>query len=322
MKILVTGSSGFIGVQMCRSLLDMGHAVIGIDRCDTHELLVEKANYMHIMMDLREGPTMIATKIIAKCVPDNSCSHTYPEVVIHLAASISIEESERCPYQYYENNLFTTINLLEALNILHIKKVIFSSTVAVYSPSDIPLTEFSDASPMSVYGSSKLMCENVIRDCVRTMGIGAIIFRFFNVAGAPEYGHMQTHLITIVMDQIMKGQDVTIFGDDYETKDGTCVRDYIHVNDLIDATIMGFDWLNNNEGKYVVLNLGTSNGYTVREVIDEAVSVIGLQRPNIKVGPKRHGDVVSVVADSTKALSVLGWAPKHNLRSMIADSIR
>lgn len=344
MKIILTGSSGFIGTQIAQKLLEYDHVVIGLDFAKPSDKLTASPNYQHIFTDLRKGVSSILHDLEVVLpqitVSDTSKETTEETIVIHLAAFIKVGESEEQPFHYYENNVFSTIYLLEAMQKLGIRKFIFASTAAVYGSQDdldenFSVNEMAPCKPESVYGSTKLICETIIADYCRTHSMSALIFRFFNVAGAPEHGE-PTHLIPIILHKIESKRPFTIFGTDYPTRDGTCVRDYIHVLDLANAMMLGMNYLRNNKKECQILNLGTSIGFTVKEVVEmckklctsaNKVATVATPTSNkeeqleVIFGDKRPGDLIGLQANSSLAFSLLGWKTEYSLEDMVHDSI-
>jgi UDP-glucose 4-epimerase len=239
------------------------------------------------------------------------------EAVLHFAAVAEVGESVVNPQKYYVNNVVGTLSLLNAMRAADVRKFVFSSTTATYGvPKTVPIPEEEPQQPISPYGFSKLVVERALGDYAHAYGLGYAALRYFNAAGADPSGEIgedhkpESHLIPITL-QVALGQrsEITIFGDDYDTPDGTCIRDYVHVNDLADAHLRALDRLQPGQG--LKLNLGSGKGFSVREVIDAARRISG--RPIAeKIGPRRPGDPPRLIADSSKARQILGWSPQFD----------
>jgi UDP-glucose 4-epimerase len=248
---------------------------------------------------------------------------------MHFAALSQVGESVEKPDLYWNNNVLGSLNLINSAINNNCKNFIFSSTCAVYGNQDnIVLDEDSYQSPMNAYGSSKRAIENMLADFKIAHDFDYVIFRYFNVAGADpeaeigEFHRPETHLIPLILDTIDDKKDrLTIYGTDYNTPDGTCIRDYVHVCDIVDAHILGLNWLLNNKGSQI-FNLGTGHGYSVYEVIDQ-IKKTTKKDVLIKEGPRRTGDCSKLVSGSIRALTELGWSTKRSdLRTMISDAWR
>jgi UDP-glucose 4-epimerase len=235
---------------------------------------------------------------------------------MHFSAYSLVEESMQKPELYYENNIYGTLNLLTAMKDFGINYFIFSSTAAIYGePRSIPINEEHPASPTNVYGETKLAVEKMLGWFDVTYGIKSVKLRYFNAAGADPSGDIgemhspETHLIPLILSAALDpGEDIVIFGDDYDTRDGTCIRDYIHVNDLARAHILALDYLKSGNNS-AVFNLGNGNGYTVKEIIEVSLKVTG-REIHIRKGTRRSGDPAVLVASSDKAAHILGWHPE------------
>ncbi len=232
------------------------------------------------------------------------------DAVCHFAAFSRVGESVADPLKYYRNNVSGAVSLLTAMKETGVRRFLFSSTAAVYGePEEVPITEQCPTAPVNAYGNTKLAIERMLADCAGAWGLVSLSLRYFNAAGASaEHGEdhrPETHLIPLVLAAAMEGgEQLVVFGDDYPTPDGTCVRDYIHVLDLASAHLLGLEKL--GEGYSGVLNLGNGTGFSVREVIDSAMKVTGREIP-FRIGPRRPGDPAVLVASSAKAEEVLGW---------------
>ncbi len=306
MKILVTGGGGYIGSHMVKALGEKGSDVVVLDNFSTgHEGAVLYGKL--IKGDLSD----------VRLVHDLLAEHR-PDAVMHFAAFIQVEESVREPLKYYLNNSVNTIHLLNAMDNNGIDKFIFSSTAAVYGiPSVIPMGETEPLKPINPYGTSKVIIEKVLRDLSAAGKVRYVSLRYFNAAGSDPLGiigeshNPETHLIPLIL-KAAKGERerVMIYGTDYPTPDGTCVRDYIHVEDLIDAHMLALDYLIEG-GKSDVFNCGYGHGYSVREVVDETKKVTGVDFEVVETG-RREGDPPQLIADSTKLRKKMGWAPKYD----------
>jgi UDP-glucose 4-epimerase len=313
MRILVAGGAGYIGSHAVRYLKNSGHQVWVYDNLGIgHKAAVAKEEL--IVGDLADRPKLTAA------LRDNGI-----EAVMHFAAFALVGESVVDPAKYYLNNVCATIEVLEAMRAAGVMKLVFSSTTATYgTPEKMPITESTPQAPINPYGFSKLVVERAMDDYAAAYGLAGVALRYFNAAGAAPGGDIgedhrqESHLIPIVL-QVANGQRkaITIFGDDYPTPDGTCIRDYIHVDDLAAAHEMSLHKL--TPGKVLKMNLGTGRGYSVREVIDACRKATGKEIP-IEIGPRRPGDPPELVADNTLACSTLGWKPKYDTIESIVES--
>ncbi len=250
-----------------------------------------------------------------------------PVAVMHFAALSQVGESMQVPGKYWLNNVMGSLNLIEATVAAGCENFVFSSTCATYGDQDnVVLDENSAQYPINAYGASKRAIEDILRDFEASNGLNHVIFRYFNVAGADpeaevgEHHQPETHLIPLMLDAIDGKRDaLTIFGTDYETPDGTCIRDYVHVCDLVDAHVLGLKWLQDGKGSRV-FNLGTGSGFSVREVIDHSRAVTNRAVP-YNEGDRRAGDCTKLVSGSTRAEQELGWKPSRStLQTMISDA--
>ncbi len=318
MTILVTGGAGYIGSHAALALKKAGYGVVVLDNLAYgHRELIEDV----VKVELIVGDTndrALLDKLFA--------SHDIT-AVMHFAAYIAVGESVKEPDKYYRNNVASTLNLLEAMLSAGINKFVFSSTCAVYGmPKEIPMTEDHPHDPLSPYAASKDMVERILADFDSAMGLKSVSFRYFNASGAEPNGLLgedhnpETHLIPLsLLTALGKREHLYIFGTDYDTPDGTAVRDYIHVNDLADAHVLGLEYLLNG-GKSEVFNLGNGNGFSVKEVIETAREVTGLEISAIEQD-RREGDAPILVGSSDKARRILGWQPKYaDLRKIISDA--
>lgn len=314
MAILVCGGAGYIGSHAVKALLDKGKEVVVIDNLVTgHEKAVTGGKLY--IGDLHDG------EFLDKVFTENSI-----DSVIHFAAFSLVGESVTEPFKYYDNNVSGTLSLLEAMNRHKVKKIVFSSTAATYGePEKTPIEETDPTNPTNPYGETKLAVEKMLKWAEEAYGIKYIVLRYFNVAGAHESGEIgeahtiETHLIPIILQVALGKRDkIMMYGDDYPTKDGTCVRDYIHVMDLVEAHILAIDKLGktNESGIY---NLGNGEGFSVKEVVEVARKVTGHPIP-AEVAPRRAGDPAVLVASSQKAIDTLGWKPQHARLEEIIES--
>ena len=302
MKILVTGGAGYIGSVVTEFLIDSGHEVVIIDNLSTgHRGALNPEAAFH------EGD-LLDTGFVEKVLSDGV------EAVCHFAAFSQVGESVADPLKYYTNNVSGAISLLGAMKKAGTKHFLFSSTAAVYGePEEVPITEDSALMPVNAYGNTKLAIERMLDDCSKAWELKALALRYFNAAGASkdhgEDHRPETHLIPLLLDAAMgRRGELIVYGDDYPTRDGTCIRDYIHVKDLATAHVLGLEKL--VEGYSGVLNLGNGTGFSVLEVIEAAASVTGLEVPH-RIGERRPGDPATLVASSARAEDVLGWKREY-----------
>jgi UDP-glucose 4-epimerase len=314
MRVLVTGGAGYIGSVVAARLVAAGHDVTVLDDLSTGHADAVPAGATFVKGTLRD--------CAAEVLSDGA------EAVLHFAARSLVGESVADPGRYWSNNLGGTITLLEAMRELQVRRIVFSSTAAVYGePERTPVEETDKTRPTSPYGASKLAVDTTLTEFSRLYGFGAVSLRYFNVAGAAEQGggwlgerhSPETHLIPNVLAAAAEGRPVRIFGDDYPTPDGTCVRDYIHVTDLADAHLRALDSC--RPGQHRIYNLGNGAGFSVREVIDVCREVTGIDI-GTEVGPRRAGDPAVLVASSARIRSELGWRAERDLRAMAADAWR
>ncbi|MEM6657872.1 MAG: UDP-glucose 4-epimerase GalE [Pseudomonadota bacterium] len=315
--ILVTGGAGYIGSHACKALARAGYVPVTLDNLSTGwRDAVKFGPFEH-------GDLLDRARL-------DQVFETYqPVAVMHFAALSQVGEAMREPGRYWSNNVTGSLNLIEAAVAAGCLDFVFSSTCATYGDQDnIVLDENSAQSPLNAYGASKRAIEDILRDFETANGMRHVIFRYFNVAGADpdgdvgEFHRPETHLVPLMLDAIEGNRDgLTVFGTDYDTPDGTCIRDYVHVCDLVDAHVLGLQWLENGKGNRV-FNLGTGSGFSVYEVIEQSRSVTNRPVP-YTVGPRRDGDCTRLVSGSVRARSELGWNPKRStLETMIADAWR
>ncbi len=313
---MVIGGAGYIGSHTVRLLLEQGYDVSIVDDLSKgyrHNVPSERLNVINIC----------ETGALTELMRQNR-----PEAVIHFAAYIAVGESMKDPAKYFSNNVGGSLSLLTAMVQTGVKHVVFSSTAAVYGePDEVPILENSPIRPVSPYGESKVMVETMLRWFDQIHGITSVALRYFNAAGADPEGGLgeehepETHLIPLLLRAVMTGEPVTIFGTDYPTHDGTCIRDYIHVADLAQAHILAVEYLLNG-GRSEQFNVGTGTGHTVMEVVRAVEQVTGRRAPYV-VGPRRPGDSPSLVASSNKLRRTLGWKPEYSdLRTIVEHAWR
>jgi UDP-glucose-4-epimerase GalE len=303
-KVLVTGGAGYIGSHAVRLLARSGHEVWVYDNL-THGHRQAVAGSRLIEGQLSDRPRLTAA------LGDNKI-----DAVMHFAALAYVGESVVEPARYYENNVVGSLHLLEAMRAAGLSRIVFSSTTATYGvPDRTPITEDTPQRPINPYGASKLFVERMLADYAQAYQFGYAALRYFNAAGASPAGDLgedhdpETHLIPIVLQVALGQRDhVTIFGDDYPTPDGTCIRDYIHVDDLATAHVLALEKLDPGQG--LQLNLGTGRGHSVLQVIETCRRVTGHAIP-ATIGPRRAGDPPELVAECTKARRLLSWTPQH-----------
>ncbi|MFA5864556.1 MAG: UDP-glucose 4-epimerase GalE [Phycisphaerae bacterium] len=305
MKIFITGGAGYVGSHCAALLRQSGHELLIYDNLSTGHRAAVGAGELTVG-DLGDGKTL------------NLAMRKFgPEAVVHFAASAAVGESVKDPLAYYRNNVINTVILLETMKELGVRKLVFSSSCAVYgNPPEAPITEEMPCEPISPYGRTKRIMELVYADCARAWNLGFAALRYFNAAGASfdsslgEDHDPETHLIPIVLQAaLVRRKHVEIFGDDYPTPDGTCVRDYIHVEDLAEAHLRAL--LTVEPGSQLLVNLGTGTGHSVKELIDVAQKVTGLEIKT-KIGPRREGDTPVLFADPSRARQILKWQSRVN----------
>ncbi len=311
MAVLVVGGAGYIGSHAAHVLRRRGYEVIIYDNLSTgHKELAE--GFELIVGDISDSAKLAA--VLRRC-----------DAVMHFAAHAYVGESVENPRKYFHNNVTAALALLDAVMDSRARKFIFSSTCAVYgNPVKVPITESNPRQPVNPYGATKLAFENALEAYSQAYRLRFVSFRYFNAAGADESGtigenhHPETHLIPLIFQAIQgKRAALEIFGDDYPTPDGTCIRDYIHVNDLADAHVLGLEYLSKAES--AALNLGTGKGYSVHEVVAAVERVTGHKVPT-HIGPRRAGDPAELVADPSRAERSLNWKAKRSLEGIIASA--
>lgn len=314
MHVLVCGGAGYIGSHMAKRLASRGIEVTVLDNLSTgHREAV------------RWGPLIEADLMQAEALDSVFASARF-DAVMHFCARSLVGESVSQPYDYYSNNVTGTLNLLHAMHRHGVNGLVFSSTAAIFGyPSADAIDEGHPKNPINPYGASKFMVERILIDAASAYGLDSVSLRYFNAAGASPDGEIgeshapETHLIPNVLRAALgTGPALRIFGDDYPTKDGTCIRDYVHVDDLAQAHVLALDFMLEQRGAHA-FNLGNGRGFSVNEVIRAAESVTGLRIPR-EVAARRPGDPPTLVASSTRAHSDLGWKPRHSSLEPIIES--
>jgi UDP-glucose 4-epimerase len=311
LAVLVVGGAGYIGSHAAQVLHRKGYEVIIYDNlCTGHRELAE--GFELIVGDIADSAKL--AKALSRA-----------DAVMHFAAHAYVGESVENPRKYFHNNVTAALVLLNAVIDSRVRKFIFSSTAAVYgTPEKSPITEDSPRQPVNPYGATKLTLEMALEAYSRPYGLRFVAFRYFNAAGADDSGKIgenhdpETHLIPLILQAIRgKRAALEIFGDDYPTPDGTCVRDYIHVNDLAEAHVLGLEYL--SKGESGAMNLGTGKGYSVNEVVAAVERVTGHKVPT-HIGPRRAGDPSELVADPARAEKLLNWKAKRSLEEIVASA--
>ena len=317
--ILVTGGAGYVGSHLVMALLERGKDVIVFDSLELGHIEIIERLKKYGNLKFVQGNLMNLDDIRGVFLVNKNI-----EAVVHFAAYSQVAESVKNPQKYYYNNVYGTLNLLNAMMEFGVNKIVFSSTAATYGePEYTPIDENHPQKPINPYGNSKLMVEKIMDDYDKAYGLKSVRLRYFNVAGADsearigEWHNPETHLIPNVL-KATADKKFKMFGTDYNTKDGTCVRDYINVEDLAKAHILALDYLNNG-GDTNYINLGTNDGNTVKEVFTACEEIKGVEIP-LEVCPRREGDPASLVADNKKAREILGWIPQHDLDDCIKSA--
>jgi UDP-glucose 4-epimerase len=315
MAILITGGAGYIGSHTVKYFLDQNENVVVVDNLQSgHNNAVNVDHFSKV--DIRDKEAL-----------DMVFKNYNIEAVIHFAANSLVDESMKKPYEYYHNNVYGMMCLLDVMKENNVSKIVFSSTAATYGePKNVPILEEEETNPTNTYGETKLAMEKMMRWFDQAYGIKYVSLRYFNAAGAHESGiigedhYPETHLIPLIL-QVPLGQreKIYIFGDDYPTEDATCIRDYIHVMDLASAHYQALEYLRKDTSSEI-FNLGNGNGYSVKEVIDVARKVTNHPIP-AEVKDRRPGDPAVLIASSEKAKRILGWKPKFDsLEKIITDA--
>jgi UDP-glucose 4-epimerase len=315
--ILVTGGAGYIGSHACKALAAAGYRPVTFDNLDTGWRDAVKFG------PFADGDLLDRERL------DAVFAEYAPDAVMHFAALSQVGDSMADPGRYWRNNVVGSLNLIEAAVAAGCLDFVFSSTCATYGEQDgVTLDESCVQAPINAYGASKRAIEDILANFEVAHGLNSVIFRYFNVAGADpeaevgEFHRPETHLVPLML-QAIDGQRpaLTIYGTDYDTPDGTCIRDYVHVCDLVDAHVLGLKWLEAGRGSRV-FNLGTGNGFSVRDVIEQSRIVTNRAVPYTE-GPRRAGDATRLVSGSTRAASELGWKPdRSTMHRMIEDAWR
>jgi len=314
MNIIVTGAAGFIGTVLIQDLLNLGYNVIGVDIAPS---IIKNDKYSHYQID-------ITTKNI-NILPDKDIY-----CVCHLAAKIRVDESMKDPTMYYHHNVIGTLNLISWCHDKNITNIIFASTAAVYTDKKDDGFDENDETEISkiqsVYGKTKLMNEQMLHDYALSYNFKGYIFRFFNVCGGSEKNHgTPVHLLPIIINNIINNKQINIYGTDYKTVDGTCLRDYIHLKDISNGFVKAIQKGFTHNG-FKTYNLGSGNGHTVKEIIYQTIKVYNEYKNNTKCinvnhTTRRPGDIDILLANTNKALKELEWTPKHTLNEMIYDTL-
>ncbi len=313
MNLLVVGGAGYIGSHMVRLLARNGHTVVSLDNLSTGFAAAVKSGDL-VIGDMHDRP-LVETILRDRAI----------DAVMHFAAHALVGESVKYPAKYYQNNVVATLSLLEAMRNCNVKKIVFSSTCATYGiPEIVPIDENEKQQPVNPYGFTKLACEHALEDYAVAYGFGYAALRYFNAAGASPDGDIgedhdpESHLIPIVLQVALGQRDhITIFGNDWPTPDRTCIRDYIHVDDLGLAHMLALERLETGRG--IRVNLGTGNGFSVREVIECCRAVTGCDIREV-IGDRRAGDPPVLVANARLAADILGWVPKYQTITPIVET--
>lgn len=315
MNILVTGGAGYIGSHTVKALLEANHQVVVIDNLSRGHKDALPSQVPFYNVDIKSDE-----------VEDILKRHNI-EGIMHFSAHSQVGESMVNPSIYYENNVVGSYHLIETARKVGVPYFVFSSTAAVYGePEEIPIVETAKWNPTNVYGRTKLMIEDMLRDYSSIYGQKFVALRYFNAAGADPSGTIgedhtpETHLIPLILEAALGKRDsITIFGQDYDTTDGTCVRDYVHVNDLASAHILAMEYLHKG-GESTVFNLGSGHGFSVQEIVDAAKEITGVDF-KVEYGPRRAGDPSTLIASSNKIKNLLGWNPIHSeVKQVIRDA--
>jgi UDP-glucose 4-epimerase len=307
MKILVCGGAGYIGSHVVRALVERHYDVIVVDNFSTGHPGAVPENVPVIESDIRDPV------LLKKVFEEHSIG-----CVMHFCANSLVGESMEQPLKYYHNNVYGTLCLLETMVECEVKKFVFSSSAAVYGePKELPITEESEKSPTNTYGETKLAVEKMLKWMDAAYGLKSMVFRYFNAAGADPSGEIgedhepETHLIPLILQTALGLREkISIFGEDYKTTDGSCVRDYIHVLDIAAAHILGMEKLMSG-GDSNIYNLGDGQGFSVKEVIGKAKALTG-RKFKVEMAERRPGDPATLIASSEKAKQELGWSPEHS----------
>jgi len=317
MKILVTGGAGYIGSHVCKALKEKGFEVVVFDN-------LERGHRDFVRWGLLEEGDLLEMAALGNVFKKHK-----PSAIMHFAAYAYVGESVTNPAKYYRNNVIGSLNLVEAARAHGVENIIFSSTCAVYGiPGAVPITEKMPLNPINPYGNTKLAIERLLEDYGSAYGMKSVRLRYFNAAGADPDGETgedhspEPHLIPLALSAALgRRDDITVYGDDYDTPDGTCLRDYIHVTDLAEAHVRALEYLLKG-GETTAINLGNSQGHSVKEVID-TVKRVSQRDFRVRVGPRRPGDPPSLIGSNKMAEKVLGWRPQRSeLKTIIEDAWR
>lgn len=314
MNILVTGGAGYIGSFMTKALLDKGYSVVVTDNLSRgHKEAIHEKSKAYVGNLLDQG-------FVEKLFSENSF-----DAVIHFAGYISMSESMENPYVYFQNNVLASLNVLEVMRKHDVDTFIFSSTAGVYgNPEHIPIPENHPKNPTNPYGHSKLMVEDILKWYKKIHNINYVALRYFNASGAAFDGSMgedhdpETHLIPNAILAALEKKEFMLFGDDYPTPDGTCVRDYIHVLDLVEAHVLALEKVKVVKGEHIY-NVGTGKGYSNKDVLSMVRSVTGIDFP-VRIMPRRPGDADRLIADSSKIQQELNFSPQYSDLKTIVES--
>jgi UDP-glucose 4-epimerase len=310
--ILVTGGAGYIGSHVVNELINKDYEVVVLDN-----LTEGHREAVHVKAKLIKGDIRNEQDLI-------SVFSQFPiSAVIHFAAHCYVGESVKNPAIYYENNVQGTLNLLKVMKSYQITKLVFSSSCAVYGKTNNVISEKLDTKPINPYGWSKLMCEQMIKDFHKAYSLNYVILRYFNVAGADINGQIgedhnpETHLIPSILEHLLgKKEKIQVFGNDYETKDGTCIRDYIHVTDLANAHVRALQYMIENNNTHKIYNVGNEQGYSVNAII-KVCENISKRKAKVEYVNRREGDPPSLIASSLRIKDELNWEAKYDLNEMI-----
>ncbi|WP_137790957.1 UDP-glucose 4-epimerase GalE [Bacillus sp. E(2018)] len=314
--ILIVGGAGYIGSHTVKEVLEKGYEVIVLDNLSTGHIKSLDSRVTFVEGDLGNAEVL------------NHIFTSYSiEAVLHLAANSLVSESVQDPAKYYLNNVTATLTLLNKMREYKVMNLIFSSTAATYGiPETTPITEETPVAPINPYGKTKLMVEQMLSDFHNAYGLNNVILRYFNACGAHETGEIgedhtpESHLIPIVIQHLLgQRQSISIFGTDYNTPDGTCIRDYIHVTDLAKAHVVSLESILNGKNTNAIYNLGSGRGYSVREIIETCERVTGIKASIVEV-ERRAGDPDELIASANKIYRELGWVVEYSLEEIIASA--
>ncbi len=313
MRFLVPGGAGYIGSHMVNLLQSLNHEVVVLDDFST--------GFKWAIKDCEVWDLNLLDKVRLKKYMTNQRFDS----VFHFAAKSLVSESVQKPIFYYENNISGTINLINEMILNDIENLVFSSSAAIYGiPEKKIIDEDDKKQPINPYGNSKLIVENILRDICESKKLSVTCFRYFNAAGADESGLIgeahdpETHLIPNILNSVLENNNFCIYGNDYSTPDGTCIRDFIHVNDLAKAHLLGYEYMQKNKG-FFAFNLGNGSGYSVLEVIESCQRVVG-EKIYYKIEPRREGDPDILVANAKHAFDTLGWETEYKSLDAIVNS--